>query len=307
MNIFGLSLVSIFGIDDIIVGMLNFGSQQQATNAQERIANENLEFQKEQYAYQKELQNTMFAREDSAVQRKVKDLEAAGINPILAAGQGAEAGPVVSTQAPERDSTAAAMRMNMAQNLTAMYSNMTNGIVNLMKARADIHQTEAETELLRTDKSLKDLDISYYERKYGDKQWNDYQRTLAIQANAATQRNMYVLSRNRTLWEKTLAQNADDREEYLKDLKRQGLSIDVARKALDMGMDYHDFMVSLQAGLRRSDSLPTDEYAATLGLPGLINLRESSTRKPRYFGSMTDEVIDRLLKKAMDTLDYGVK
>lgn len=51
--------------------------------------------------WQKSVQNKMFNREDSSIQRRVADLKAAGLSPVLAAGQGASAGPVVSTHAPE--------------------------------------------------------------------------------------------------------------------------------------------------------------------------------------------------------------
>ena len=45
----------------------------------------------------------MFAREDNAVQRRAADLKAAGLSKTLAAGGAAQAGPVVATQAPQRE------------------------------------------------------------------------------------------------------------------------------------------------------------------------------------------------------------
>ncbi len=67
-----------------------------------RIARDNLAMQQEQYGYQKDLQQRIFAREDNSVQRRVADLKAAGLSPILAAGQGARAGAPVPTSAPQR-------------------------------------------------------------------------------------------------------------------------------------------------------------------------------------------------------------
>lgn len=53
--------------------------------------------QDENLNYQKALQQQIFNREDTAVQRRVNDLEAAGLNKNLAAGSAANSGSVVST------------------------------------------------------------------------------------------------------------------------------------------------------------------------------------------------------------------
>lgn len=56
----------------------------------------NLFTNKRDFDYQKALQSKIFEREDTAVQRRMNDLETAGINPNLAAGSSASAGSVVS-------------------------------------------------------------------------------------------------------------------------------------------------------------------------------------------------------------------
>ena len=93
----------------------------------------NYKFQRSQYDYQRNLQNQIFAREDNAVQRRMKDLKAAGVNPLLAAGGAAGTGQAVTVSVPQRGQ------------LNTSYADY---MIAKAKADADISMTKAQQELL---------------------------------------------------------------------------------------------------------------------------------------------------------------
>ena len=83
--------------------------------------------QKDTLHWQKDTQREIFQREDTAIQRRVADLNAAGLSPVLAAGQGAGTGGTVSVTPPQ---------LNLGDN--AMVA------MNLLKQEADISATRAQ-------------------------------------------------------------------------------------------------------------------------------------------------------------------
>ncbi len=110
----------------------------------------NFDLQKENLAYQKDLQNKIFAREDNAVQRRVNDLVKAGLSPTLAAGSSAGVGSVVSTSAPQRKSSLEA--------LTALAS------VKTLLAQQQRAQTEAD--IARANLEQVKMDNKYYKSNH---------------------------------------------------------------------------------------------------------------------------------------------
>ncbi len=86
-------------------------AQAQMLGVQDAIKTNDLNYQlqKENLAYQKSLQHTIFQREDTAVARRMADLKNAGLSATLAAGSAAQAGQAISTKAPEKQNNLEAM------------------------------------------------------------------------------------------------------------------------------------------------------------------------------------------------------
>ncbi|AXB22559.1 minor capsid protein [Alces alces faeces associated microvirus MP3 6497] len=92
------------------------------------IADQNLAFQRENLDYQKALQQKIFEREDSAYQRTVKDMRAAGLSPLTMNGTNG-AGEAIQTEAMHNDYqhqdmgnlSAFGNIMNMANSIHDMY------------------------------------------------------------------------------------------------------------------------------------------------------------------------------------------
>lgn len=166
------------------VSNLITGSLQAGLNWQSQHAN---------LQYQKELQNKIFEREDSAVQRYTADLEKAGIDKLYAFGAGSggvsNAGQAVQTTAPQIDLSGVSSALGVG-----------SGLLGIMQGIQDLKNSEATEENIRSQtlnniansdlsKQQKDNLYQQYEENRNSIDWHwrnvsrprDYQRGQAGQ------------------------------------------------------------------------------------------------------------------------------
>lgn len=108
----------------------------------------NYEQQEGLLEYQKALQERIFEREDTAFQRRLKDINAAGFSPLAALGQSASSGQALSMSAPQRDASAY-LQLAAAQN-------------QLADSLAQRQYMRAQTEFVKAETAEKNHNLNYY-------------------------------------------------------------------------------------------------------------------------------------------------
>lgn len=156
-------------VGGVVSGLFGLKQQDKANQAVDntnetnlKIANQNLEFQRENLDYQKALQQQIFDREDSSYQRTVNDMRQAGLSPLAMNGANG-AGEAIATTALNndyKDSSYMKQFPNHVESALNTYSQLVALKQNQAMADAQINKVNAETEGLKTENRFASLDFA---------------------------------------------------------------------------------------------------------------------------------------------------
>ena len=272
---FGLVGGIMTGIADIANSIGSMVSNSKNYKLSKEAYEWNKDFSERQFQYSQDLQQQIFGREDTAVQRRVADLEAAGFNKLLSLGEGANAGNVVSSNGASQISPA--QMGNPVQLKTKEAMENLNLIWNAMKMKQDISQSKTQEDKIRSDievnESEKDLNTSTARNRDKD---TEYYEQRKKESDSNISRNSGYLN------------HLEYQNEYLEEQANQSRATQDAidMKILQDWFDYNMYRgLNLPSGSYHENRFKNDSVGFEAGIPGFGKFRFQKTL-PDVFGNV---------------------
>lgn len=134
------------------------------TSTNKKISDKNYELQQGWYEYQKALQQEIFNREDTAVQRALADYTKAGFSPIAAVGHSAGAGQIVSTTAPQNPYKSE-LDLSSLRGAGTSLMGLMQAQSELATGQANRELTQAQAESIRLNTDIERHNYMYYSER----------------------------------------------------------------------------------------------------------------------------------------------
>lgn len=120
----------------------------------------NYKIQQEILAWQKEMQGETWRREDNAIKRRVADLKASGLSPVLAAGQGAQSSSPIQVTAPIKEPNQIGSGLVKGLNNAMMAQELMASNASIAHTRAQEALTNQQLENAKLDGLAKKHDLA---------------------------------------------------------------------------------------------------------------------------------------------------
>lgn len=172
-------------IDDYIGDTWDKFKNGNTNEANLEIANKNLEFQRENFDYQKALQEQIFNREDTSYQRTVNDMRQAGLNPLAMNGTNGTGETIATTPLNNNFQMQDKGTGTVISDLIGMMNSMQNYQIGIsygkeQEAKAKSAEAQAKIDLATAMNKIEESDLDTITKR---EMYKDFARNMDFNAD----------------------------------------------------------------------------------------------------------------------------